>query len=96
VRALAHAVGLSVARPATEARDGGYRGLGDLLAALHGHLDESWRRYLRNLLALPMGENVRNDVAHGLLDRGDERHAAALIHVACFLRLLEACLAEPN
>lgn len=48
-----------------------------------------WHAYIRNVLADPLGLNLRNAIAHGLRDRIDEVDAALLIHVACYLRSLE-------
>lgn len=49
---------------------------------------ESWRRYLLNVLSEPVGVNLRNRIAHGLLTSASKRDAALLIHVACHLRLI--------
>jgi hypothetical protein len=67
---------------------GGVRTLGELLNALQGSIDESWRRYLRALLSEITGLNLRNRVGHGLLDEATTPEAALLLHAACFLRLI--------
>jgi hypothetical protein len=61
-----------------------------ILSVRQGHLPESWRRYLRNLLNEPTGMILRNRVSHGLLPRGGRGEAALALHAACFLRLLKA------
>lgn len=69
---------------------GGVHPLDHLLAALEGILDESWRRYLVNSLTEPLGVNLRNRIAHGLIGEAQAYDAALLIHVAAFLRTLES------
>jgi hypothetical protein len=65
------------------------RALGDLLLAMKERIDESWRRYLWNLLCDPIGVNLRNRLAHGLLPKADKKEAALLIHAACHLSLIK-------
>ena len=60
-----------------------------LLLSLKGQLDEDWYRYLTPLLINPLGSNLRNIHAHGLVARATREEAAALIHVAAYLALLE-------
>jgi Domain of unknown function (DUF4209) len=60
------------------------------MAPRKGILDESWRRYLVNTLTEPLGLNVRNRVAHGLIGEARPHDAALLVHVAAFLRTLES------
>ncbi|MCB0879779.1 MAG: DUF4209 domain-containing protein [Thermoleophilia bacterium] len=86
VRRLCIHVRIPVSGPPRGEKDGGYIGLGALLGSLQGVLDESDRRYLRNLLCDPAGFNLRNHLAHGRLDRIGKFHALAVLHVACVLR----------
>jgi len=88
VRTIARECGLATFREPLGEKLGGARGLGDLLVALKGRLDESWRRYLVNLLSDPVGVNLRNRIAHGLLPRVLKTDAALLIHAACHLSLV--------
>jgi hypothetical protein len=88
LRELARQSGLVVIREPINDRPGGVRTLGDLLRDLEGRFDESWRRYLWNLLAEPLGLNARNLISHGLIGEVSTPLAALLLHVACFLRLL--------
>jgi hypothetical protein len=64
--------------------------LGQLLAALEGVFDESWRRYLVNSLTEPLGVNLRNRIAHGLIGEAQAHDAALLVHIAAFLRTLKS------
>jgi hypothetical protein len=89
MRELCRRVGLVVAREPIGASPGGVRPLGHLLAALEGILDESWRRYLVNTLTEPLGVNLRNRIAHGLIGEVQAYDGAVLIHVAAFVRTLE-------
>jgi hypothetical protein len=97
IRELARRAGLVVIREPDGARAGGVRSLGFLLAALRPHFaDESWWRYLWNALAEPQGLNLRNRLAHGLM-QGTEVTAAILLHIACFLaRLSPASAGSEN
>ncbi len=65
------------------------RPLGQLLHQLKGLLDDDWRRYFITLLVNPLGPNLRNVYMHGLAPRGTRAHAAALIHVAVSLALMQ-------
>jgi Domain of unknown function (DUF4209) len=89
IRELARRAGLVVIREPIGERPGGVRSLNEVLSSLRGILDESWRRYLWNTLAEPLGLNLRNRLAHGL-GQGDAVSAALLLHVCCFLVLLRA------
>jgi hypothetical protein len=60
-------------------------------------MDESWRRYLVNVLSEPVGVNLRNRIAHGLVTRVARNEAALLIHVASHLALMGVADGEtPN
>lgn len=88
IRYIARECDLAIIREPQGEKPGGVRPLGDLLIALKGQVDESWRRYLWNLLCEPVGVNLRNRIAHGLSRRVERREAAVLIHAACHLRLM--------
>jgi hypothetical protein len=90
IREICRRAGLVVSREPIGPDPGGVRPLGHLLAALEGILDESWRRYLVNSLTEPLGVNLRNRIAHGLIGEAQAHDAALLIHVATFLRTLES------
>lgn len=98
VRRIASLVGLTVTKsPDRRGNPGGVKGLGQLIGALEGALDEPTRRYLRVLLSEVTGLNLRNRVGHGLADLIAQREAALLIHAACHVRLLQPgpAAAEP-
>jgi len=67
---------------------GGYAGLQPLLAALRdSDMDEDWHFFLTWLLLTP-GENVRNDVAHGLLAEPTASYAALALRAAGLVILM--------
>lgn len=88
IRGIAAHLGIPVTKPPRGATPGGVVACGALLAKLEGRLDESWRRYLFHLLVDPLSANLRNRLAHGLLDQASASEAAVLVHAACFLRSL--------
>jgi len=88
IRAIARASGILVVREPAGDRPGGVRGLNELLPDLVGFLPESWRRYLFNLLAEPLGMNLRNRTGHGLIDEARREDSAILIHAASWLSML--------
>lgn len=69
------------------ARDPGqYPGLRFLLDALDALcLDESWSWYLRWLLLGPIGANLRNDIAHGIITDPGPVNAALILRGASIL-----------
>jgi hypothetical protein len=88
VRELARRAGLVVTKEPDGARAGGVRSLGIVLTSLRPYFaDESWWRYLWNALTEPRGLNLRNRLAHGLLE-GTQLTAAVLLHIACFWAIL--------
>ena len=89
IRTLAREIGLPIIREPVGATPGGVVQLGSLLIRLEGLMDESWRRYFYNLLANPIGMNLRNRICHGLLTNATKEEAALLIHVVCNLRLIK-------
>ncbi len=86
IRELVNQVGGVVIRESSGTKAGGVVGLAELLRALEDKMDEGWRRYLRCLLSEPLGLNLRNNVAHGLLVKGDAASAAMVLHAACYLK----------
>lgn len=86
IREICRQAGLVVVREPIGSKPGGVRSLGHLLSSLDAILDESWRRYLVNALTEPLGFNLRNRIAHGLIDEATIYDAAVLVHVASFLR----------
>lgn len=91
IRELAQAAGLPITRgPTPRGQAGGVKGLGAILEALSGILNEASRRYFIALLSEPTGLNIRNRVSHGLTDGATNVEAALLIHVALHIRGLVA------
>lgn len=62
-----------------------YRTLGRLLEALETEVSTSSGRYLRDLLVSDVSVNLRNRIAHGLVDRVQQWEAAMLLHSLCHL-----------
>jgi hypothetical protein len=92
---MARRVELTVIREPVGDEPGGARSLGTLLLQLRGAFpDPDWHDYLFNLLANPLGLNLRNTVAHGLSPRVGAADAALLLHAGCYLRLLGAAQVE--
>jgi Domain of unknown function (DUF4209) len=89
IRNLARDLGLVVFREPQHGKPGYIRSLGDVIWSLKGFIDESWRRYLWNLLCDPIATNLRNRISHGLLPKAEKSDAALLFHVACYLRLIK-------
>ena len=89
LRGLAYRVGVPVTKEPHGAERGGVVPLGTVLRGLRGILDESWLRYLVHALADPLGLNLRNRISHGLIGIVDEGDSAILLHIACYLRLLQ-------
>lgn len=85
IRGIAVSLGLPVTKPPAGGAPGGVTSLGPLLNKLEGTIDESWRRYLINLLVEPLGVNLRNRLSHGLMARASAQDVAVLVHAACFL-----------
>ncbi|MFC5490603.1 hypothetical protein [Dokdonella soli] len=70
---------------ATAEQRGGFRPLGDLIQAMQGRVDESWRRFLVCALVGEHGINLRNRLCHGLLLDASHADVAVLALVAMFL-----------
>ncbi len=87
IRGAAARAGVVVIKTPRGATPGGVRALGGILVDLKGRLDESWRRYLANALADPLGVNLRNQLSHGLHGPTASGDVAIAIQIACHLRL---------
>jgi len=90
IRELCKQAGIPVSREAV-GDNGGVAGLGTLLHALDASnlLDKSWIRYLITALSEPAGLNLRNRIAHGLIEEVTREHALVVLHIACFLSILQ-------
>jgi hypothetical protein len=88
VRHRAEQCGIVVTSNALDSSRGGVKTLGDLIAALEGHIDECWRRFLRIALVKDNGANLRNELFHGLLLRPSESVVVTLVLAALYLCLL--------
>jgi len=91
IRALAHEIGVATSRLPDTGGLGGYVSLRVLFDRLQpvGLPDDAWLRYGRFLLIEAAGENLRNEIAHGLRPVVTAREAALAIHFAlhvCSLR----------
>jgi hypothetical protein len=87
VRELARQLGIPVIRPVGAGQEiGGVVTLGPLLRDLAPVFpDDGWHAYLTNLLADPLGLNLRNSISHGLHGRVGPVDAALLVQAALFL-----------
>ena len=65
-----------------------------ILADLDGVLDAKWRRYFANVLCDDLGINLRNRIAHGLVDEVAREDAALLVHIAFALSLFRSTLEQ--
>jgi hypothetical protein len=84
---MARQVGIPVVREPLPNRDiGGVEMLGALLRDLDGAFaDPGWHAYLLNLLADPLGLNLRNSISHGLHGTVGPIDASLLIQAALLL-----------
>ena len=85
IRELARRAGVLIIREPLGDKPGGVRLLGAILADLEGVLPETWRRYFVCLLTDDLGINLRNRVAHGLVEQVERQDAALLVHAALSL-----------
>lgn len=87
LRELARQFGIPVVRePRPDREIGGVEMLGALLRDLEGAFaDPGWHRYLLNLLADPLGLNLRNSISHGLHGTVGPADASLLIQAAFVL-----------
>jgi hypothetical protein len=90
LREFARRLGIPIVVEPSGPKPGHVKSLSPILDQLRpAFAQRGWHAYVENVLADPLGLNLRNAIAHGLRDRIDEVDAALLIHVACFLRSLE-------
>lgn len=87
VREMARQLGVPVVRAVEPGREiGGVVMLGTLLREMAPAFpDEGWHAYLLNLLADPLGLNLRNAISHGLHGRVGPVDASLLVQAALFL-----------
>ena len=87
LREMARQVGIPVVRePRPDREVGGVEMLGALLRDLQGAFgDPGWHAYLTNLLADPLGLNLRNGVAHGLHGTVGRLDASLLVQASLLL-----------
>ena len=87
LREMARQVGIAVVREPRPGKEvGGVEMLGALLHDLEGAFaDPGWHAYLLNLLADPLGLNLRNSISHGLHGRVGPVDASLLIQAALLL-----------
>ena len=87
VREMARQLGVPVVRAVEPGREiGGVVMLGALLREMAPVFpDEGWHAYLLNLLADPLGLNLRNSISHGLHGRVGPVDASLLVQAALFL-----------
>jgi hypothetical protein len=87
VREMARQLGVPVVRAVEPGREiGGVVMLGALLREIAPVFpDDGWHSYLLNLLADPLGLNLRNSISHGLHGRVGPVDASLLVHAGLFL-----------
>jgi hypothetical protein len=87
VREMARQLGIPVVRAVEPGREiGGVVMLGTLLREMTPVFpDQGWHAYLLNLLADPLGLNLRNSISHGLHGRVGPVDASLLVQAALFL-----------
>jgi hypothetical protein len=87
VREMARQLGVPVVRAVEPGREiGGVVMLGALLREIAPVFpDEGWHAYLLNLLADPLGLNLRNSIPHDLHGRVGPVDASLLVQAALFL-----------
>lgn len=94
IREIARITGIYIYREPRRGEPGVARPLGDLLRALKGHFDESWRRFLIIALTEAAGVNLRNRALHGRIPTFSKSEAALALHILCFLRDLQMVIRE--
>ena len=88
IREMVKGLGLAIYKGPNGIRPGGVYTLGHLFSQLEGRLNESWRRYIKNILIEPLSLNLRNEICHGLLVNPGIEEASLLLHITSYLRLL--------
>jgi hypothetical protein len=91
IREFARQLGVPIVQePRPEREIGGVETLGVLLRNLKSAFaDRAWHAYLMNLLADPLGMNLRNLIAHGLHGTVGSADASLLVQVALRLSMLQ-------
>lgn len=89
IRHLARELGVVTNELPAGPRRGRVRGLGHILIEMRGRWSETHHRYFSNLLVDQLGANLRNRIAHGLIEKLDEGDSALLIDAMARLRLME-------
>lgn len=89
LRDIARARGITIVKPVIEGGYGGVISLYTVLTKLR-ELDPgvAWLDYLDALLCDPLAVNLRNLIAHGIVEEVGGISAALLLHAACFLATL--------
>lgn len=90
VRLRAEQRGLGVSTAAVGHHRAGFKSLGELLSALSGHMDESWRRYLICVLVNEYRLNLRNNLCHGIMLSASPSDVVVLLIAALYLLRLPA------
>jgi hypothetical protein len=85
VRHIAELAGIKSVSWKSNSKGYEYLTLGRLLAELETRVNASSARYLRELLVSDVSVNLRNRIAHGLVDRVQQWEAAMLLHAICHL-----------
>lgn len=86
IRGLARRVGIPVYREPRGPEPGGVETLGTLLRAIGpAFADAGLHAYLMVLLTDPLGLNLRNKIAHGLVGKVQKPATALLLQAACVL-----------
>ncbi len=89
LRDMARFSGIPIVKLAREGQFGGVVSLNVILPKLRELYEpEPWFDYFEALLCDPLATNLRNNIAHGLVDRVGGAHAALLIQAACYLALM--------
>lgn len=97
LRDIARLNGILIVKRAQEGRFGGVVSLNVILAKLRELYEpEPWFDYLEALLCDPLAINLRNDIAHGLIERVGGVGAALLIQAACRLTLMGPASDNPD
>jgi hypothetical protein len=91
LRDIAQHSGITIVKPALDGRFAGVVSLNYVMGKLRAlNAETEWLDYLEALLCDPLAVNLRNDIAHGIVEQIGGVNAALLIHAACYLALLRA------
>lgn len=89
IRHLARELGVVTNELPAGPRRGRVRGLGHILSEMRGRWPEAYHRYFSNLLVDQIGANLRNRIAHGLIEKVAEGDSALLIDAIARFRLMQ-------